>query len=353
MAELEVFKGSYENLEKVPIKVGQLLFTTGNKKRIFLDTSNETREEISSSLEVIKILSETGTKVEVNGISYDTFEDALENASAGSTIKLNSNYSEPISLTAGKEIILDLDNNDIKNDEATPIAIAANAALTIKGKGTIECNKHGKAPLANNGGILILDDGCVVRSIDKKGNGYYTLFNHGTTTINGGIVSCPGNYSSLIENGYYDYNSTNPDKGHVEGINAAEPTLVINGGTIINNYTTIKTDDGGVTTINGGDIRGFIYHVGKRMTITGGLFSTSNGDVNIQAVKLSDDLNMAECYISGGTFETSNEVNISTSGNPIVEITGGRFNKRVPEEFIKAGYKQTLVDGYYTVSKEE
>ncbi len=353
MAELEVFKGSYENLEKVPIKEGQLLFTTGNKKRIFLDTSNETREEISSSLEVIKILSETGTKVEVNGISYDTFEDALENASAGSTIKLNSNYSEPISLTAGKEIILDLDNNDIKNDEATPIAIAANAALTIKGKGTIECNKHGKAPLANNGGILVLDDGCVVRSIDEKGNGYYTLFNHGTTTINGGIVSCPGNYSSLIENGYYDYNSTNPDKGHVEGINAAEPTLVINGGTIINNYTTIKTDDGGVTTINGGDIRGFIYHVGKRMTITGGLFSTSNGDVNIQAVKLSDDLNMAECYISGGTFETSNEVNISTSGNPIVEITGGRFNKRVPEEFIKAGYKQTLVDGYYTVSKEE
>lgn len=353
MAELEVFKGSYENLEKVPIKEGQLLFTTDNKKRIFLDTSNETREEISSSLEVIKILSETGTKVEVNGISYDTFEDALENASAGSTIKLNSNYSEPISLTAGKEIILDLDNNDIKNDEATPIAIAANAALTIKGKGTIECNKHGKAPLANNGGILVLDDGCVVRSIDEKGNGYYTLFNHGTTTINGGIVSCPGNYSSLIENGYYDYNSTNPDKGHVEGINAAEPTLVINGGTIINNYTTIKTDDGGVTTINGGDIRGFIYHVGKRMTITGGLFSTSNGDVNIQAVKLSDDLNMAECYISGGTFETSNEVNISTSGNPIVEITGGRFNKRVPEEFIKAGYKQTLVDGYYTVSKEE
>lgn len=353
MAELEVFKGSYEDLEKVPIKEGQLLFTTGNKKRIFLDTSDETREEMSSSLEVIKILSETGTKVEVDGISYDTFEDALENAPAGSTITLNSNYSEPISLTAGKEIILNLNNNDIKNDEATPIAIAANATLTIKGKGTIECNKHGKAPLSNNGGTLILDDGCVIRSIDKKGNGYYTLLNHGITTINGGIISCPGNYSSLIENGYYDYNSTNPDKGHVEGVNAAEPTLVINGGTIINNYTTIKTDDGGVTVINGGDIRGFVYHVGKKMTITGGYFSTNNGDMNIQAVKLSDDLNAAECYISGGTFETTNEVNISASGNPIVEITGGRFNKRVPEEFIKVGYKQTLLDGYYTVSKEE
>lgn len=353
MAELEVFKGSYDNLKNVPIKEGQILFTTGNKKRILLDIDDETRAEIGSSLDVIKILGEAGTKVEVDGVSYDSIEDALENAPAGSTIKLDSNYSEPITLTAGKEIVLDLNNNDIKNDEATPIAIAANAALTIKGKGTIECNKHGKAPLANNGGILILDDGCVVRSIDEKGNGYYTLLNHGTTTINGGIVSCPGNYSSLIENGYYDYGSTNPDKGYVEGVNAAEPTLVINGGTIINDYTTVKTDDGGVTTINGGNIRGFVYHVGKKMTITGGHFSTSNGDMNVQVVKLSEVLNAAECYISGGTFETSNEVNISAIGNPIVEITGGRFNKRVPEEFIKAGYKQTLIDGYYTVSKEE
>lgn len=353
MAELEFFKGSYDNLKNVPIKEGQLFFTTGDKKRILLDINDETRAEITPSLDVIKILGEAGTKVEVDGVSYDSIEDALENAPAGSTIKLDSKYSEPITLTAGKEIVLDLNNNDIKNDEATPIAIAANAALTIKGKGTIECNKHGKAPLANNGGILVLDDGYVVRSIDEKGNGYYTLFNHGMTTINGGIISCPGNYSSLIENGYYDYNSTDPNKGHVEGVNAAEPTLVINGGTIINNYITVKTDDGGVTTINGGDIRGYVYHVGKKMTITGGLFSTSNGDMNVQVVKLNDNLNVADCYISGGTFETSGEVNIAAKGNPLIEITGGRFNKQVPEEFIKAGYKQTLVDGYYTVSKEE
>lgn len=353
MAELEFFKGSYENLKNVPIKEGQVLFTTGDKKRILLDIDDNTRAEINSSLDVIKILGEAGTKVEVDGVSYDSIEDALENAPAGSTIKLDSNYSEPITLTAGKEIVLDLNNNDIKNDEATPIAIAANAALTIKGKGTIECNKHGKAPLANNGGTLILDDGCVIRSIDEKGNGYYTLFNHGITTINGGIVSCPGNYSSLIENGYRNYNSTNPELGHVEGVNAAEPTLVINGGTIINDYVTIKTDDGGVTTINGGDIRGYMYHIGKKLTITGGDFSTSNGDVNLQVVKDNDDLNAGTCSISGGTFETSGEVNIAAKGDPAIEITGGRFNKPVPANFIKAGYKQTLENGYYTISKEE
>ena len=353
MAELEFFKGSYDNLGKVPIKEGQLFFTTGDKKRILLDIDNKTRAEITSSLEVIKILGETGTRVEVDGVSYDSFEDALKNAPAGSTIKLGNDYSEPISLTAGKEVILDLNNCNIKNDENTPIAIAANAALTIKGKGTIECNKHGKAPLANNGGTLILDDGCVIRSIDEKGNGYYTLFNHGITTINGGIVSCPGNYSSLIENGYRNYNSTNPELGHVEGVNAAEPTLVINGGTIINDYVTIKTDDGGVTTINGGDIRGYMYHIGKKLTITGGDFSTSNGDVNLQVVKDNDDLNAGTCSISGGTFETSGEVNIAAKGDPAIEITGGRFNKPVPANFIKAGYKQTLENGYYTISKEE
>ena len=352
MAELEFFKGSYDNLKNVPIKEGQVLFTTGGKKRILLDINDETREELST-LEVIKILGETGTRVEVDGVSYDSFEDALENAPAGSTIKLDNDYNEPISLTAGKEVILDLNNCNIKNDENTPIAIAANAALTIKGKGTIECNKHGKAPLANNGGILILDDGCVIRSIDEKGNGYYTLFNHGMTTINGGIVSCPGNFSSLIENGYRNYNSTNPELGHVEGVNAAEPTLVINGGTIINDYTTIKTDDGAVTIVNGGNIQGYAHHVGKKLTITGGVFSTSNGDENLKVIKLNDGLNVADCYISGGTFETSGNSNITTQGDPKIEITGGKFNRQVPAEFIKTGYKQTLVDDYYTVSKEE
>ncbi len=353
MAELEFFKGSYENLKNVPIKEGQVLFTTGDKKRILLDIDNKTRAEITSSLDVIKILGEAGTKVEVDGVSYDTIEDALENAPAGSTIKLDSNYSEPITLTAGKEIVLDLNNNDIKNDEATPIAIAANAALTIKGKGTIECNKHGKAPLANNGGIVSLDDGGVDGSIYEKGNGYYTLFNHGMTTINGGIISCPGNYSSLIENGYYDYNSTDPNKGHVEGVNAAEPTLVINGGTIINDYTTIKTDDGAVTIVNGGNIQGYAHHVGKKLTITGGVFSTSNGDENLKVVKLNDGLNVADCYISGGTFETSGSSNITTQGDPKIEITGGKFNRQVPIKFIKVGYKQTLIDDYYVITREE
>lgn len=82
MAELEFFKGSYDNLEKVPIKEGQLFFTTGDKKRILLDIDNKTRAEITSSLDVIKILGEAGTKVEVDGVSYNTIEDALENAPA-------------------------------------------------------------------------------------------------------------------------------------------------------------------------------------------------------------------------------------------------------------------------------
>lgn len=55
MAELEFFKGPYENLKNVPIKEGQVLFTTGDKKRILLDIDNKTRTEITSSLDVTKI----------------------------------------------------------------------------------------------------------------------------------------------------------------------------------------------------------------------------------------------------------------------------------------------------------
>ena len=61
MAELEFFKGPYDNLAKVPIKEGQLLFTTGDKKRILLDIDNKTRAEIASSMIVTFTLTDPTT----------------------------------------------------------------------------------------------------------------------------------------------------------------------------------------------------------------------------------------------------------------------------------------------------
>ena len=73
-------------------------------------------------------------------------------------------------------------------------------------------------------------------SVDEKGNGYYVVVNHGYTTIDGGIFTSPGGMSSLIENGYYNYNSNLASTGYVEGQNVQSPKLTINNGLFINDY---------------------------------------------------------------------------------------------------------------------
>ena len=80
MAELEFFKGPYDNLAKVPIKEGQLLFTTGDKKRILLDIDNKTRAEIASSM----IVTFTMTDPTTFALKADTpYADIVEAANAG------------------------------------------------------------------------------------------------------------------------------------------------------------------------------------------------------------------------------------------------------------------------------
>lgn len=48
--------------------------------------------------------------------------------------------------------------------------------------------------------------------------------NHGTMTINDGVtVAQNGHFSSMIENGYQNYNSGNASTGYVLGTNAQIP----------------------------------------------------------------------------------------------------------------------------------
>lgn len=82
MAELEFFKGPYDNLAKVPIKEGQLLFTTGDKKRILLDIDNKTRAEIASPMIVTFTI--TDLTITPMPLKADTlYADIMEAANAG------------------------------------------------------------------------------------------------------------------------------------------------------------------------------------------------------------------------------------------------------------------------------
>lgn len=315
----------------------------GEKWRLLQGKSSQ------GTVEVIKIKGEDqglpADEVEINGTKYSTIEEAIQNASNNDTIILQKTVKN-IDIPKGKNINIDLNNISILNNEDNPVKINNNASLIISGEGCVECNKHGKASIENNGNTTIIN-GEYKRSIDEKGNGYHVIVNHGEMSIYDGIFSSPGGLSSMIENGYYDYLS----QYHL-GESAEYPKLIINGGTFINAYTTIKNDDAGICEINGGNFYGMLYNVGKSLTINDGYFYTDDGYEVIQCKKNNDDINAGILIINGGIFETTCDKILSSINNAEIIIKGGKFNKPLPEEFIASGYKQKLVNNYYNIIKE-
>lgn len=300
-------------------------------------------------VEVIKIKDDQDDALDIDGVHYTSTQEAIDAVASGTTIQLAGAPTTALSIPPGKQITIDLNGENIVNNEVNPIRVKSDGILNLQGTGSVECNKNG-APVLSNSGVLAVYNGVYLRSVDEKDNGHYVAVNHGVMNIFNGTFSSPGGLSSLIENGYYNYNSGDSSTGYVEGLNDERPILQVFGGTFINNYVTIKNDDGARCVIEGGNLMGMIFNTGRDLIIKGGSFTATDGYENIQNVKSNEDLNAATCYISGGTFETNGDVNISSNG--LIEITGGKFNKKVPTQFIKEGYIQELIDGYYTVKKE-
>lgn len=299
-------------------------------------------------VEVIKITGDQDDALDIDGVHYTSTQEAIDAVASGTTIQLAGAPTTALSIPPGKQITIDLNSENIVNNEVNPIRVKTDGILNLQGTGSVECNKNG-APVLSNSGILAVYDGVYLRSVDEKDNGHYVAVNHGVMNIFNGTFSSPGGLSSLIENGYYNYNSGDSSTGYVEGLNDERPILQVFGGTFINNYVTIKNDDGARCVIEGGNLMGMIFNTGRDLIIKGGTFTATDGYENIQNVKSNEDLNAATCYISGGTFETNGDVNISSNG--LIEITGGKFNKKVPAQFIKEGYVQELIDGYYVVKE--
>ena len=172
-------------------------------------------------------------------------------------------------------------------------------------------------------------------------------------TFNGGLVSCDKEYSSLIENGYWDYSDNDPAKGFVTGQNEAAPKLIINDGSFMGGLYIIKNDDNGYTEINGGDFYGTIYTCGKLLTINGGNFRCDDY-YNLRARKLNDGINVADVIITGGIFDCSAiDQNILVEQDAKVTIKGCKFNSEVPAALLAEGYQSQLINGYYEVSAIE
>lgn len=304
---------------------------------------------LKADLDVIKVYGDTtyDTSIEVNGQKYNTASEAIAAVSDGGTIKLSGGLGADEVINADKQFTLDMNNAVIVDNKKTPVNIGVNGVLTLTGNGSVECNKHGK-PAINNNGNLIIENGSYTRSVDEKNNSYYTMVNHGNIVINDGIFQAPRIVSSMIDNGYYDYNTD-----YKAGEMAEYPELTINGGTFINAFYVIKNDDNGKLYINDGNFYGTIFNNGYEMVVKGGNFKVTDGTYNIGMRKLNDVMNSGKLLIEGGTFYSNGEVNFKHNGGgeePDVVVKGGKFSAVVPEKYIAEGYEQKYVDGYYVVS---
>ena len=300
--------------------------------------------------------------------------------------------SGALTIAKDETVTIDLAGHTLTNKPGKhTIIISLGGSLTITdtvGTGRVDNVSHGRAAVENSGTVNILG-GEYTRSqengqssSDNGGNSYYVLLNHGTMTIgqqgadNSGIsVTQDGHYSSMIENGYQNYNSQ-----HNENTNAANPTLTIYGGMFSGGLNTVKNDDAGVLTIFGGTFENVTQTAVmnyNEATIYGGNFSSST---NVFAnTHINNDKDKGTLTIGGGTFScdkelitlgygytdagtvtisdgdftygtTSGEMFVSSATNKTVKISSGTFSQAIPQEYCSEEYAPlTQESGKYTV----
>lgn len=271
--------------------------------------------------------------------AYGTLQAAINAVKTSGKVTLVQDTKEDITIPEGKSIELVLDAK-LTNQSDHTIVVKSGATLTISGSGMVDNVTHQKAAIHNEvGGTVILNGGTYTRSQENGinseesgGNSFYNIRNYGTMTINEGVeVVQNGQFSSLIENGFYNGKTQNPDE--------ATATMIINGGTFSGGINTIKNDDYGVLTIHDGTFSNTTQAAFLNWnvaTVNGGTFSSER---NCILNGYGDDtMDKGELKITGGTF-TSTEapikrMNKEGEGNKDfdkVDVTGGVYSGDVSE----------------------
>ena len=304
----------------------------------------------------------------VSAATNVTTADQLKEAVAkGGDITLGANIEASIEIPAGVTVTLDLNGKTLTNEDGKD-TITNNGTLTVTGSGNVDNVSHAKAAVYNNPGATVtLNGGDYTRSkengITKKdngGNSFYTLLNHGTMIINSGVkVTQNGNFSSMVENGWYN---------GAENKAQTNAKLTINGGSFSGGLNTIKNDDYGellikdgtftnvsqaallnwnIAEIEGGNFDGIkasdaVILNGKSdtvmdqgvLTIKDGIFK--GGDK--PAIKMMDpNRDFGTIKIKGGEFDSTGIISGTPKHNDSIDISGGSFNSDPGEYVVKTG----------------
>ena len=285
-----------------------------------------------------------------DGVAVVNDADELREALKGSESKicLDADITASITVESGRTVELDLAGHTLTN-EAESHTITVKGVLTVTdsvGEGVVDNVTHARAAIWNEGSTA-LRGGEFTRSKengqsteDAGGNSYYVLVNHNYMEIYDGVsVSQDGNYSSMIENGWYNGNDNTGKRDSV---------MVIHGGNFTGGLNTVKNDDYGDLTIHGGTFNNVAQSAvlnWNEAVIKGGEFITggkSGNPVILNGhVKNNNNMDKGTLTIEGGTFRSENpKVKVigkmsGSSGSETAQITGGVFCNPIAAESYK------------------
>ena len=298
----------------------------------------------------------------VGGKNYKTLQAAITAAQENQTVALLRDTKEDITVSNNKKITLDLGTYTLTNANSDTITVEIGSELTIEGSGTVDNKTNARAAIFNNGTVT-LNGGTYDRTSEtgesadvSGGNSWYTICNHGEMTINAGAtVKNTGSFSSMIENGYYSYDDTNPRNGYGDGTNHKNPKLTINNGTFIGGLNSVKNDDGGILVINGGSFSNTTQAAvlnWNEATITGGTFIVESTGVNAvlngASSTSSTENDMGKLEITGGNFVSpSAPIGNYFTGTTKPVVSGGNFSSSISKDFLAEELKAEL----YSTSK--
>lgn len=214
---------------------------------------------------------------EVNGYLYDTLEAAFAAAESGDTVTLlkDTEVSDPITINQGETLTLDMQGYTVTVSPDFSTRLFTNYGdLTIKGNGTVDVTAAGA-------------------------NGYGTVNNYGTLTVEGGIYTNPKESNA---SNFYNRN----------GGTATFENATINGG-----GGCIATQENTTTTINGGHYEDSTYPAIENrgnMLITGGTFINTS-------CSSCDDSKWGYTVRSGESSETA-YLKIQGESEDSVKVTG-------------------------------
>ena len=228
----------------------------------------------------------------------------------------------PVVVEAGEKIVLDLNGHTLsstkKNEDA--IWIKPGGVLFITGEGRVE-NSGGYALIFNEGECYVAGSG---EFVNDTGN--YSVINHGKMVLSGDVkFTCLQTGSSLIQNGYYEYDSGDYRTGFVDGW--AYPELKIFSGDYSGGRISVKNSDAGLCIIYGGTFHDAPIAAVKNWSILdiyGGDFTGGNHCLVLARRLRNGDRCLGLTRIHGGTFhrsENGSKALFGISGGTDMDVT--------------------------------